>query len=277
MKKNLITLSFLGVIGIGSAFGQGFSVEVNAGYGMPMAKELVAYNSSSSDNGMNWSGTDEGVYSSYGAGMNFGLNLAYMLNENLGFGLNTNYLLGSKIESTYSYTTTGYNSSGTTTYKGKMIRITPNIILSAGEGGIQPYAKLGLALGVGSSIDVRDEYTNSTPTNEVMAYKFDQGMAFGGFAELGIAIGIGDNLGVNVALTGYNMNWAPKHGILTEYTVDGIDQLPSMTTYDKEVEFVDEMSYNSGSVPNMNEPDQAIKEFHPFSSLGLNVGFVYKL
>lgn len=51
-----------------------------------------------------------------------------------------------------------------------------------------------------------------------------------------------DKLSLNVALNGYNMSWAPKHGILTEYKSNGLDMLPFLTTSDKEFEFVDNLT-----------------------------------
>lgn len=277
MKKQFLTLSFLGLMGLGTVYGQGFSVELNAGYGMSMASQEIGYNSTSSFNGTNWSGTDEVVKGSYGAGLNFGLNLGYMLNENLGFGLNASMLSGQKIESTYTYTETGYNSESVSTFQGKMTRITPNIILSVGDGNIKPYAKLGIALGVGSKITYNDNYSNSDGDREIYAFELDQGMAFGTYGELGVGIGINDNIALNVSLNGYNMNWAPQHGIITEYTVNGVDVLPQLTTSDKEVEFVDEISYNSSNTPSEGQPDQDLKMYHPFSSLGLNIGIKYSL
>lgn len=277
MKKQLVLLSSICVLGAGNLFGQGLFLELNGGYGLSISSNEIAYNSTVNNGATGSSGSDEVVRGSYGAGMNFGLNIGYMFNSNIGFGLNASMLIGQKFESTYTYSSPGYASSSTTTYQGKMTRITPNIILSVGEGKIKPYARLGIALGIGNTITIHDEYSNTDGDSEIFTFQYDQGLAFGTYGEFGLNIGFTDKLSLNVALNGYNMSWAPKHGILTEYKSNGLDMLPFLTTSDKEFEFVDNLTYNSGAVYNESQPSQNLKSYNPFSSLGLNIGIRYSL
>ena len=57
---------------------------------------------------------------------------------------------------------------------------------------------------------------------------------------------------------------------VTEYTFEGNDMLPSFKTFQKEVEYVDEIDSSVKFDP--DKPSQALKQKAPFSSFGLNIG-----
>lgn len=253
---------------------QGFFAELDAGYGFSMAGMEIDYNSTTNDNGTDISWTDEVVSGSFGKGMNFGLNLGYMLNENFGLGLNTNYLMGGKYETTYDYTATGYSSSSKSTFQGKMIRLTPSVIVK-GSGDVAPYARLGIAMGVGSKVMYSSDYSNSDGDTEKYSYELNQGMAFGASAEVGADITLSDNLSLLACVRGVNMSWSPNHGEITEYIMDGVDVMPQLTVRDKETNFVKESTGSTGTTPNESQPSEDLKFYLPFSSLGLNISLRY--
>jgi hypothetical protein len=55
--------------------------------------------------------------------------------------------------------------------------------------------------------------------------------------------------------------------------VDGTDQIDNLSTYEQQVEYVDETAI-SGSFDS-NKPRQAVREFFPFSSIGFHFGLRY--
>ena len=68
------------------------------------------------------------------------------------------------------------------------------------------------------------------------------------------------------------MSYAPTKGETTLATYNGIDELSTMTTNEKETEFVDSYTYNSASPTSDSQPDTDLKIRLPFGSFGINVG-----
>ncbi len=276
MRLTKIITAFALMIAAGGANAQSFFVEVDAGYGFSNASQEIDYNSVTNDNGTTTSWSDELIAGSFGKGINMGLNLGYMFNENFGAGLNMNYLMGATYEFSYSYTAVGYNSSTTGTYKANMTRIMPSLIVQ-GSGEIAPYARLGIVLGMGSKVVYDEDYSNSNGDTEKYIYEVNEGLAMGTSAEVGVNVKFSENLSFIACLRGVNMNWSPNHGVLTTYNVNGIDVLPLLTTRDKEAVYLDEVSGTSPSTPNESQPDEQLRFYLPFSSIGFNIGVRYTL
>jgi len=70
---------------------------------------------------------------------------------------------------------------------------------------------------------------------------------------------------------------SPKKGELKEASYNGTDMLPNMTTSEKEIEFVKEITYDYENMPPENDPTQALKIKFPTGSVGLNVGALINL
>lgn len=139
--------------------------------------------------------------------------------------------------------------------------------------GINPYAKFGLVIGTGAvTMDYED---NDDGDVEVRKMKLNGGVAFGINAAIGAIFELSESISLFGELNAINMSYAPKKGEITEATYNGTDFLPHMTTYDKEVEFVDEVTYNYNSPPPDSQPSQQLKQKYPFGSFGINVGVVF--
>lgn len=273
-----------------NVFAQGVYVDVQAGYGMPLNGQtdmLSNYSSSYIDNYITGeyssSYTEEVVNLSLGKGMNFGANVGYMFNKNIGAEIGVNYLLGGKTEGTYSdyytYTDpTGYTEESweksTQQMSAKMLQINPSFVVAGGFEKWNPYAKVGVVLGFGS-IEMEADYSDNMGNNGSYAMTLNEGMAFGLSGSFGTQYILNDQISLFGEASLVSLSYSPKKGEITKYNEDGVDMLPSLTTQDKETEFVDKTSeyYDGSSTPSdPNTPSQELKTSYQFSSIGLRVG-----
>ena len=248
---------------------QGAYVNLNVGYGACMGSGTMEGLSNYSS-GQN-SSTVEQIYFSLGKGLNFGGTFGYMFNEHVGAELGLSYLLGGKTKAKSEYT------DGTTDYilSSKMFRFIPSIVVAAGTEGVNPYAKFGLVIGTGAvTMDYEDIDDGDI---EVRKMKLNGGVAFGINAAIGAIFELSESISLFGELNAINMSYAPKKGEITEATYNGTDVLPDMTTSDKEVEFVDEVTYNYNSPPPDSQPSKELKYKLPFGSFGINFGAIINL
>ncbi len=264
-KKLLLMASLVFALSAEKTFAQGAYVNVGAGYGMSLAStsfgENATYPASSPS-------THEGVKGSLGKGLNLGAGFGFMFNENVGAELGLNYLMGGKIEST----TTDNRLTPATVYKvsqkATMLRIIPSVVVSVGDGGAKPYAKVGLVLGMAGKIT--DDYNRTQGSNvTVETEEYTGGMAMGFASAFGVKIGTG-KMSFFAELGIIAQSWAPTKSVRTKYTIDGVDQLIGKPTSYMETNYVD--SYTEPTTINTGSPKEKIKTYNPMSSVGVNVG-----
>ena len=252
-----------------------FYINVGGGYNLGIANQSLLHNYESTNNIEKM----ENVTTSLGKGLNFGLNLGYMFNGNIGIDLQCSYLLGDETtiehKDTYTLWGTNYYDYEKITLKSQMVRINPSLIIASGFDKLDPYARFGVILGFGSITlnYLYEEYENNQlQDKEVVKWKMDGGMAFGISSALGLMYHISDLISVYGELNLVGMSYAPKKGVMTEYTINGTDQLPGLTTDDKEIDFVDDITYDYDNPPSSAEPMKELKFYFPYSSIGLNIG-----
>lgn len=263
----LLTTAITGTLmmGIQCANAQGAYVNANIGYGMKAASQkMQASEIVSSDTIM----TFTGVHGSLGKGLNYGLAFGYMFTKNVGAEIGFNYLKGSQIKSTYSDYTFIYTQTQTITTQATMLRIIPEIVIATGDGMVRPYAKVGLVIGMMGKIT--DKYSIHEG-----GYSYEETWKSTG----GIPIGFSSSLGATVEgkfmamfaeFVFISQSWAPKKSVMTVSTYNGTDQLPLMTTYEKETDYVD--SYSVSQRPDQSSPREQTKQYLPMSSFGFNFG-----
>lgn len=265
MKKVIILAS--AIVLSASTFAQGLYFGLNAGYAGSLASQTLAENFSGTSSSLSY----ETVKGSLGKGINIGLTAGYMLNSNLGMELGISDLMGGSFENTSKKELVYDNKY---TMKGKMIRVVPGIRLTAGDGNMKPYLRLGLVLGLGGKITIEGNETDIQNNNEVTksTWEYTGGMSVGAASALGLNFKLSDKLSLNGEFAFIGQSWAPKKGTLTSYTVAGVDQLSQLTTSQKEIDFTDSYSVSSTNPPSSSQPSQSIKQYYPFSSWGINVG-----
>jgi hypothetical protein len=241
---------------------------------------------------------------SLGKGVKVGATVGYMFTENIGAELGISYLIGGKIIDKYTSTTfninrfiyqsnpaANYTTSTTSSnaednsYSAKMFRLTPAFKLQAGKGQVKPYLRLGLIIGLATNMkytytDVNVSITGVTSTTD-RETKYTGGVSLGFDGGAGVTIKFNDIVGLFVELDVITQSWSPKRAKLTKLTEDGIDQLPTMTTREKETEYSRSISndWTSADDPHAKDgsPNQSLKFHMPFSSAGLNVGVAISL
>ncbi len=253
-------------------FAQGAYVKINAGYGFIMSSS-VAHNYSqttTSSPSFTYSNTNEAVNLSLGKGLNFGGAFGYMFNKNIGAELGISYLLGGTTkfgnESNYAPGHSNYEQ----TVHSNMLRFIPSLVIASGFEGINPYAKFGLLIGTGSIFFDGD--LDADGNIAVENWKYNGGFALGLNSAIGAIFTMNDNISIFGEIDMVNLSYAPTKGELTESTLNGVDQLPTMTTSEKEIEFVDSYTFESANPPSDSEPSKEIKFKMPYGSVGLNVG-----
>lgn len=270
--KNIKLILFLFLITLTTAnvFAQRTYVSIGMGYGFKMAAQninyLGFYNATYSATTLK----EEQINVSLGAGLNVTGTLGYMFNENIGVELGISYLMGAK--STSYYEDNLFQWEVENSLSAKMLRINPSIILTTRNNVVNPYLKFGLVIGSGSFLYESDEIDFSDKLT--VKVSFDGGLAMGVSAGMGVLYTLNDQLSLFGEISSVNMSYAPTRGEIIEYTYNGTDVLPSLTTRDKEYEYVDvnTIQLTSSTSPSPSQPQKELKQKYPFSSLGLNFG-----
>ena len=283
-KRFLLSAALLGMLAfeVQKADAQAY-VNVNLGYG---------FNAASRDWGQNNSGssaitTHTGVKGSLGAGFGMGAGFGFMVTENFGAEVGIGYLMGSKITSTGDLTdAVKFGPVTQTTHdvwnediSANMLRIMPGVKIMCGKK-LMPFAKFGLVFGMAGKIT--DTYsdtktvtlsTSSTPTTTVtdQAWEYTGGLSTGLYGSFGVAFKLNDKMSLSAECMAITQSWAPTHSAYTTYTVDGKDQLATMTTNLKETDYVD--SYTDPTTVATGSPSQTTKFYVPMSSVAINIGF----
>lgn len=252
---------------------KGFYASVNTGYNIGTGN-VDRYNSMILGIG-NSTQIDASTYQieylkiNFGKGLNAGATLGYMFNKNMGFELGVNYLFGGKNEGHGTELSGDYFNAEASA---KMIQIKPTIIVRSGFNKINPYAKVGMVIGSGKITNTHNQKNGADLYNDTS--EFYGGMPIGFHANIGTLYKLNEKLSLFGELNLVNLEYAPKKGRLTESFKNGVDQLPSMTVRQKEVEFVTTIT-ESSEPSNPNEPGKSSKIAFTFSSIGLNVGLQY--
>lgn len=277
-KHLIISALLIGTFSVSSTQAQGVYMGIDGGYGFAAGKQSLIDDYKTTVTSTSTSQTVTSHPFSLGKGINTGLYAGYMFNKNVGAELGVAYLIGSKnVFTDENINTSAFPSSSKTemTWKGKMIRLVPTIRMTAGEKKLHPYIKAGLIIGVGGKV-YDDTHTQNTSTSGSSvtdeSWEYYGGMSWGFHGGIGLNYMVSDKIGIFAEAAGNYQNFAMKKGSMTKYTVDGVDQMSSLDTYEKETEFVDSYTYDSSTPPNVNQPDKSSKFFMPFSSIGINLG-----
>ena len=273
IKKLILFFSCISSFSVLNA--QGFYIGAGGGYGLGAAKESGQDSKSTTAGGITNSTQTSNPFS-YGQGVNFGLNVGYMLKKNFGFELGVSYLMGSVYTSTYESINSDFSFSikDETTSKGSMIRLVPAVKVVLGEKKLSLYSKAGIILGVGSKMVRENNYSYTFigfGTSTYSRSEYSGGISFGVHGALGLNYMLSKKIGLALELNGNYQDWAMKKRELTDYTSNGTNMLSSYTVSELETIYVNHYT-DDGVSGYTNEPSKQTKEYLPFSSIGLNLG-----
>ena len=260
MKKVLLlSLTVFIATSLSAQFYAGFGV----GYGMGASKRV---------NGREYTDNSRvNIYGSYGEGFNANLKLGFMFSENIGFELGTSYLIGSsQTKEKSEYILQEAKSSG--------LRLAPQLVIKLDNG---LYSRFGMIVPVMGKTVITNTNDHYDPTGfGVVFVKQESTMeakgsfSMGFIGAIGYAYALSDNMDLFAEVEYIGMSIKSGSAKLTQYDVDGKDQLEGMKTFYKEYEFVDEVTSDDNK--NMDEAGKGLKQKAPFSSIGLNIGIVMK-
>ena len=206
---------------------------------------------------------------SFGKGLQFGATVGYFFTENIGAELNVGYLIGEKITHTETDSRGLFQEEKSSA---KMLRLTPSIKIQVGKKNIKPYMRFGLVIGLAPNITISyllNIPNAKNPLTEESDRTMSGGTSIGFSAGVGVKYKLNERIGVFGEFSLVSQAWAPKKAVFTKSIINGVDELPSLTISQKEVEYVD--PYVQG-ISNPNEPSKSLKTYMPFSSIGINVG-----
>ena len=276
MKKRLllITIMATGLL-TSQLFAQGLFVKLNTGYSLSSNNSGdYFYNTTYTDNGY----SRELVNRSLSTGLNFGGSVGYMFNSNLGFELGLSYLKG--LASTTSSEYDGYGEFEQSEISSSMFRIAPSIVLIADMPNLNPYARFGVILGSGK---IKEGYSlhyigkkslNATNADydEIVEYEYSGSLAFGFSGSLGVLYGLSEKLSFFGEVNFSNMSYAPEKRKMVKFNLYGEDILSDLTVRDKEIIFVNKLTYEwEGNQPS-DQPSKELKRSYPFGNYGVNFG-----
>jgi hypothetical protein len=246
---------------------------INGGYALESNKtnlvgESLLYNGTQTST---TTSNFELVSFSLGKGVNFGGTIGYMFHKNIGAELGVNYLISGETTSRYSSYTGNYLNRA---YNAKMILLKPTLIISSGFEKINPYAKFGLLLNSGYATQQFDDKSGGNTSEQTT--KMNGGIGIGFTASAGISYGITNKIAIIGELNYNGLTYSPKKGLVTASKENGVDNLATLTTREKEIEYTNTFS-NDGGSSDPNKPSKLPLQNLPFSSLGLNIGLRYNL
>ena len=274
MKK--ITLMVASVTLGFTAMSQGFYGALNVGYGFSTPSQVIGTDYVVSATGAE---TESNIYGTYGAGINIGLTPGYMITEHFGVELGLNYFMGTNVDVNKVRTPFGESLAS---LHSSQFRLLPSLVVSSGGTKFSVYAKAGLVLPVFGTTFLKVEdsgvfgpgsgYTRETETKGAFSLGFN--------GAIGVNYGISDKLSVFGELSGMNLHINAKEREVTTATNNGVDMMSALTTYDKNISYVDELtpsSNNAGYNVNYTEdqPQEVLRTRNNFSALFINLGVKY--
>lgn len=210
---------------------------------------------------------------SLGKGINSGLYVGYTLTKNISFEFGSTYLFGSNSKSEKINSANG--SKGLTSMAGSVLRLNPNLKISIGKKKIQSYFYTGFIFGIGANAVTEYNITETNGNSTEVNYKYYGGKSLGFNFGLGASIRLLENIKLFAEFASVYQSWAPEKEVMTKFDYNGVDKLPTLSTYVKETNFTSNPSNpydGNGAALYPSEPRQAIKIYLPFSSMGINAG-----
>ena len=276
MKKGLLFIAIM-TIGMASNYvnAQGLFVKLNTGYSLSTNNSGNYYNTTYTEDGF----TRELVNRSLSTGLNFGGSVGYMFNANLGFELGLSWLKSTT--STALYEDTVFGDTGQEELFSSMLRIAPSFVLIADMIKLNPYARFGIVLGSGKITEgggysyeggKKSLKASNAEFDNMYEFEYSGGLAFGFSGSIGVLYGFSEKLSFFGEVNFSNMSYSPEKGKLTKAIEDGLDILDELSIRDKEVVFVDKLTYNWEQIQPEDEPSKQLKRSFPLGNYGVNFG-----
>jgi hypothetical protein len=244
---------------------------IRAGLGMAVSTSAQFVTKSNSTNGFDLK--KEGI----GTGLPFVAAVGYKLGANVSVELGIDYFQGLNIKSVggeYDFHGNTVNDA-TSKIHGSMLSLVPAFVLTIPLEKLQPYARIGVKIGVlssemtkidGSTVENIGENQQTVP---VTAKQKDfGGVAFGVQAALGTDLKLSNMLALFGEIQLDGISYSPSKGKMTKIDVNGVDELGQFTSEEKSWDYSKSRTNGDGKQDKFNIP---------FNNVGLVVGVKIKL
>jgi hypothetical protein len=217
-----------------------------------------------------------------GGGLNATLAAGYMLSDHVGIELGVNEFIGLNKKTKYTFNNDIDNYTWEAKLSGKMLQIVPAIVITPGLEKINPYARVGMIIGILPSVvfkmnstDISSGGYKANTVTQEYKYKSSGGVALGFTGAAGADIMLGEKFAFFAELVFNGITYAPSKGELKVWKKDGVDELPDTKTKNKEWTY--EKKYNAAEEIPDSSPNKLRKESFNFSNVELNIGIKMKL
>lgn len=243
----------------------------------------------------------ESVTGSFGEGFRSGITAGYRFSTRLGVEMAANYY--SSQSKTMAQTTNrlyAYNPNTTAaTYlsfdaegKIKAFDLAPALVLFLGEShGFEPYTKVGVIVPIHGTlnIDTNKELLTYAGGNLVNTTKISQtdvvkpNATVGFMASIGTSYKLGNHISAFAEIEYRNFTVHGKTKETTDYSVNGVDQLSTLSTAAIHTNYGDKLTSTSNNAltnPNgvdTTKPMDELSSYVGISGLGLTLGLKYSL
>ncbi len=237
-------------------------LEIGTGYSVRSASRTLFVSDNLKYVGGASSGTSKAIYGSYGAGVNFSLELKNMINESVGWSVGFNYLAGRKIKSKDNVSSPFGRGSSVFSTKSNALYFTTSFFktFESKKTG-KPYIEFGFVVGAPKVMTEYKQQTAGSNTasggssfKDELTHRFSVGTKL----EAGYKINK-----VYIGLEMIILNPWQKELELVERIVNGNSQ----DTGDEKIIFEREID-RSG-----NTSDKQIADKSPFGSIGIRIGY----
>lgn len=230
-------------------------VGIQTGYGLGISKVDIngIYNISGS--------IVEAVPISLGDGLRIGAQYGRLFSDNIGVEFDVNYQKSGTVAIRNNQTNATIQNTG--------IQINPNLFLNLALEKFNPYAKIGPVFAI-NTINIIS--TNTQPgATTIRDFNLTGDISIGISSTVGLSYDIGNNFNLFGEINLISMSYAPSKGQTTSYKVNGVEYLGQLSTFERDVNFVDKLDMNN-PITDPSLPQQSLKNNYPISSLSLLFG-----
>lgn len=160
--------------------------------------------------------------------------------------------------------------------RGNMFSLLPAIVISPGLKHVDPYARLGMVIGIRPTILATADYSQAStnPPNEYhMVRQYYGNIAVGLNAAMGVNWTVNNLISLYAEFTFTSINYNPNYSEVIHFEKNGVDELSTLTVKQTKTEYYNSLNPNE-QIPDTS-PDKAFKLSIPFSSAGLAFGIAF--
>jgi hypothetical protein len=218
-----------------------------------------------------------------GQGLRLGGGVGLVISDFINLGIDADYYTSGKIN-ILSYSEDG-DDLQSSDIEATMITILPNITFKAlSKPSFYVYMRLGIGLGIPNvKQDLVETLDGALTSSQNFAFK--GGLAYGYLVSLGVQKRLSSQLRAFAEAQLINFSYSPRQRITTTWLDDAVinndevtvapkDVLADRDRSEKEVEYYDD--YTTTPTQDIAKPLKSARLTMPISSLGLQIGLIYR-